>query len=116
MVCFSIRSDRTASTDGVSESAGFAGLASSFQKATGKKARYIVLERGKLDVEGSETKTKEVDGLFDLMHAFHGNVFQGRPTEHEPARVLKEAVGTATGRREALMGMECFFRKYAALE
>lgn len=102
--------------DGVSESAGFADLTSAFQKVTGKKARFIALERGKLDAGGSETKTKEVNGLFDLMQALGGNFFQGRPTEHEPARVLKEAACTATGRRETLMGIENFFRKYAASE
>lgn len=63
-----------------------------------------------------EFKTKEVNGLFDLMHAINGNFFNGIPTIHEDARTLKSEAAKATGRTGDAakpMTLEAFFRKYA---
>ncbi|OJJ42396.1 hypothetical protein ASPZODRAFT_170187 [Penicilliopsis zonata CBS 506.65] len=98
--------------DGVSESMGFGDLTWTFQNVTGKKSRYLPVDNGVLTA-GEATKTKEVNGLFDLMHALHGCFFNGRPTEHEKARLLKQAALAATGRQGGLMTVEQFFRKYA---
>lgn len=59
------------------------------------------------------TKTQEVNGLFDLMHALKGCFFNGKPTEHENAKLLKAMACAATGRDEELVGVEEFFRRYA---
>ncbi|KAJ5630180.1 hypothetical protein N7528_003837 [Penicillium herquei] len=98
--------------DGVSESVGFAELTSKFQKVTGKKARFVPIGMGNLTA-GNATKTKEVNRLFDLMHALHGSFFNGKPTEHGNSRILKQKACDATNRQEDLMSVERFFKKYA---
>lgn len=54
-----------------------------------------------------------MNGLFDLMHAREGKFFNGKVTEHENAKLLKNRACEATGRPKGLMGVEAFFRKYA---
>lgn len=72
----------------------------------------MAVEGGSLSA-GSATKKQEVNGLFDLMHALQGNFFNGRPTEHETSRKLKQRVGKAVKGPETLMSAAEFFRKYA---
>lgn len=63
-----------------------------------------------------EFKTKEVNGLYDLMHDIKGNFFNGIPTEHEDARILKRAAAEArqsSNVSEKPMTLEDFFMKYA---
>lgn len=79
---------------------------------TSRKARFVPVAGGGLQAAES-TKTKEVNGLFDLMHALNGNFFNGRPTEHENAKELKAAALQARGEQGHLMSAEDFFRKYA---
>ncbi|KAF9891229.1 hypothetical protein FE257_004793 [Aspergillus nanangensis] len=98
--------------DAVSESQGFADLTATFQEVTGKKARFVPVLKGNLSA-GNATKTKEVNGLFDLMHALDGCFFEGRATDHEASIVLKQRACEATRRSERLLSTEGFFRKYA---
>jgi hypothetical protein len=61
------------------------------------------------------SKTEEVNGLYDLMQELGGNFFNGRPTEHENAKLLKRKACEATGRgadQARLMTVEGFFKKY----
>lgn len=60
-------------------------------------------------------KTKEINGLFDVMHALDGNFFNGEPTDPEPARQLKRNASQARGRggdAKPMTGRE-FFVQYA---
>ncbi|KAI8274607.1 NmrA-like family domain-containing protein [Colletotrichum sp. SAR11_57] len=81
---------------------------------TGKPARYKEVKTGGLSA-ADEFKTKEVNGLFDLMHAIKGNFFNGVPTENEHARLLKKATAEARQSNISLkpMTLEQFFQKYA---
>ncbi|RSL75630.1 hypothetical protein CEP51_010688 [Fusarium floridanum] len=100
---------------GVSESASFAGLTAKFQELTGKPARHVEIPKGGLTAI-TPSKTAEVNGLFDLMQAIKGNFFNGIPTNHEDARVLKENASKArqsNGVKACPMTIEEFFTKYA---
>lgn len=79
---------------------------------TGKKARFVPVLAGDLTA-GNATKAKEVNGLFDLMHALNGCFFNGKPTDHGNARILKRKACEATNRKESLMSVAQFFQKYA---
>lgn len=53
--------------------------------------------------------------MYDLMHALQGNFFNGVPTNHEDARILKAEVAKA--RKSSAIGtttVEQFWRKYAS--
>ncbi|CAH0046243.1 unnamed protein product [Clonostachys solani] len=98
---------------GVSESSSFSNMTDIFERVTGKKARYREVESLQAP---DKFKTKEVNGLFDLMHAIKGNFFNGIPTQHEDAKKLKAAASQARGKSsEAVepLTLEGFFRKYA---
>ncbi|KAK1856555.1 NmrA family protein [Colletotrichum chrysophilum] len=99
---------------GVSDSSSFAEMTAKFEEVTGKPARYKEVKTGGLSA-ADEFKTKEVNGLFDLMHAIKGNFFNGVPTEHEHARLLKKATAEARQSNISLkpMTLEQFFQKYA---
>ncbi|KAI8294360.1 NmrA-like family domain-containing protein [Colletotrichum sp. SAR 10_99] len=85
-----------------------------FEEVTGKPARYKEVKTGGLSA-ADEFKTKEVNGLFDLMQAIKGNFFNGVPTEHENARLIKKAAAEARQSNISLkpMTLEQFFQKYA---
>ncbi|KAJ0305314.1 hypothetical protein Brms1b_010910 [Colletotrichum noveboracense] len=89
-------------------------MTAKFEEVTGKPARYKEVKTGGLRA-ADEFKTKEVNGLFDLMHAIKGNFFNGVPTEHEDARLLKKAAAEARQSNISLkpMTLEQFFQKYA---
>ncbi|KAH0433006.1 NmrA family protein [Colletotrichum camelliae] len=99
---------------GVSDSSSFAEMTAKFEEVTGKPARYKEVKKGVLSA-ADEFKTKEVNGLFDLMHAIKGNFFNGVPTEHNDARLLKKAAAKARQSNVSLkpMTVEQFFQKYA---
>ncbi|KAL3293543.1 NmrA-like family protein, partial [Colletotrichum asianum] len=99
---------------GVSDSSSFAEMTAKFEEVTGKPARYKKVKSGGLSA-ADEFKTKEVNGLFDLMHAIKGNFFNRVPTEHEDARLLKKAAVEARQSNISLkpMTLEQFFQKYA---
>lgn len=84
-------------------------------EVTGKPSRYKKVEGNNGLQANDKFKTKEVNGLFDLMHAINGNFFNGIPTIHEDSRVLKEAGCQARGEGPQQELMTCleFFRKYA---
>lgn len=80
--------------------------------ATGYEARYVEASPQIPD----PNKAKEVSGLFTLMHAVKGNFFDGVPTNHETARLLKADGAKARGLRGEdmeLMTAEKFFAQYA---
>ncbi|KAJ4252743.1 hypothetical protein NW762_010649 [Fusarium torreyae] len=99
---------------GVSESASFAELTAKFQDVTGKPARHVEIPLGGLTAM-IPSKTREVNGLFDLMQAIQGNFFNGEPTQHQDARDLKEAASRArkSGGSGQPTTLEEYFRKYA---
>ncbi|KAF5485080.1 NmrA-like family domain-containing protein [Colletotrichum siamense] len=99
---------------GVSDSSSFAEMTAKFEEVTGKPARYKEVKTGGLSA-ADEFKTKEVNGLFDLMQAIEGNFFNGMPTDHENARILKKAAAEARQSNISLkpMTLEQFFQKYA---
>lgn len=78
---------------------------------TGKPARRIEVQKGGLSAK-DDFKTKEVNGLFDLMQALNGNFFNGRPTEHENAQILK-AQATKAGGLPASSGKLMTVRQYS---
>lgn len=81
---------------------------------TGLPARYQKVEgTGELRAK-DPFKTKEVNGLFDLMHAIQGRFFNGEVTNPEPAIQLKRAAAKARGQESssAPMTAEEFFKKY----
>lgn len=73
-----------------------------------------MIKKGEL-TSTDEFKTKEVNGLFDLMHAIKGNFFNGLPTVPENARILKKAASEArhSPASSKPMSIEEFFKKYA---
>ncbi|KAI8717005.1 NmrA domain-containing protein [Fusarium sp. LHS14.1] len=100
---------------GVSESASFAELTAKFQQLTGKPARHVEIPKGGLTAT-TASKTTEVNGLFDLMQEIKGNFFNGIPTKHEDARVLKENASKARrsdGVKAQPTAIDEFFLKYA---
>lgn len=82
---------------------------------TGRLARYQKVEGSGGLTAKDEFKTKEVNGLFDLMHAIEGRFFNGDVTNPEPAKQLKTAAAEARGKGcgNTPMTAEEFFKKYA---
>ncbi|CAG9994362.1 unnamed protein product [Clonostachys byssicola] len=100
---------------GVSESLSFTDMTAAFQRATGLRARYQKLGTGQSLMAGNELKTKEVNGLFDVMHAVQGRFFNGEVTEPRHAKELKAAVSLVRRGKTSTTPMtaEQFFRKYS---
>jgi hypothetical protein len=81
---------------------------------TGKPARHVEIPKGGLTAT-TPAKTKEVNGLFDLMQEIKGNFFNGIPTNPEDARVLKENASKARqsrGVKTQPMTIDEYFIKY----
>ena len=80
---------------------------------TGKLARHKELPLGGLKAADAP-KTKEVNLLYDLMHALEGNFFNGIPTAHDDARTLKaEAAKARKSDMATPTTVETFFGIYA---